>query len=125
MQAGRRPVFLNLLQIRFSVTAITSILHRASGLLLFLLIPFFILALDMSLRSAHDYNAVLGAFDSKPARLMVFVLLWAGLHHVLAGIRFLLLDLDIAVSRTAARGTAWFVNALALLLAIIVAWRLL
>jgi succinate dehydrogenase / fumarate reductase cytochrome b subunit len=122
MQAGRRPVFLNLLQIRFPVTAITSILHRASGLLLFLLIPFFILALQMSLRSAHDFNAVLGAFDSLPARLLMFILLWAALHHFLAGIRFLLLDVDIAVTRSAARASAWLVNVLAFLLAVIVAW---
>lgn len=124
MQAGRRPVFLNLLQIRFPVTAITSILHRASGLLLFMLIPLFILALKMSLRSADDFNAVLGAFDSMPVRLLMFILLWAGLQHFLAGIRFLLLDVDIAVTRTAARGSAWFVNVLALLLAVVVVWGL-
>ena len=119
MQAGRRPVFLNLLQIRFPVTAITSILHRASGLLLFLLIPFLILALQMSLQSAQSYDALIMLFDSTMAKIILFVFIWAGVHHLFAGIRFLLLDVDIAVSRTAARTGAWLVNLLAFAVAVV------
>lgn len=122
MQSGRRPVFLNLLQIRFPVTAITSILHRASGLFLFLLIPFFILALEMSLRSADDFNTLLAAFDGWTMYLTLFVVLWSGLHHLLAGIRYLLLDIDVGISRSSARMSAWLVNLLAFLLSIILLW---
>lgn len=119
MQAGRRPVFLNLLQIRFPVTAITSILHRASGLFLFLLIPFMILGLQMSLRSADDFNALLQLLSSPLAKAMLFVMIWAGIHHLLAGLRFLLLDVDIGVSRRKARSSAWIVNILAFVLAVV------
>jgi succinate dehydrogenase / fumarate reductase cytochrome b subunit len=120
MQAGRRPVFLNLLQIRFPVTAITSILHRASGLLLFLLIPFLILALQMSLRSTDDFNSLLAMLNAPVVKLLLFIILWAGLHHLLAGVRFLLLDIDVGVSKARARSTAWLVNILALLLALLI-----
>ena len=120
MQAGRRPVFLNLLQIRMPVTAITSILHRASGLLLFLLIPFLILGLQMSLRSADDFNTLLMALDNPMLKVVMFVVIWAGIHHLLAGVRFLLLDIDVGVSRSRARTTAWLVNILAFLLTVIV-----
>ena len=122
MQSGRRPVFLNLLQIRFPVTAITSILHRASGLFLFLLMPFFILALEMSLRSADDFNTLLAAFDGWAMQFISFAALWLGLHHLLAGTRYLLLDVDIGISRSLARMSAWLVNLLAFLLSILLLW---
>lgn len=120
MQAGRRPVFLNLMQIRFPVTAVTSILHRASGLLLFLLIPFLILALQMSLRSADDFNSLLAMLNAPVMQLLLFIILWAGLHHLLAGVRFLLLDIDMGVNKGTARRTAWLVNILAVLLALLI-----
>ncbi|WP_126457303.1 succinate dehydrogenase, cytochrome b556 subunit [Sulfuriflexus mobilis] len=110
------PVFLNLLQIHLPVTAILSILHRLSGAILFLILPGLIYVLQESLHSAERFNQLLALLvTSLPARLLAFVLLWAIFHHLFAGLRFLLLDLEWGIQRRQARLTAWLVNALALL----------
>lgn len=115
----RRPVFLDITRIRMPVNAQVSILHRASGVLLFLAIPVVIYFFDLSLRSAQDFSAVLGLLYSVPGKLCVLVVLWALLHHLFAGIRYLLLDVHIGMTRDASRIGAWLVlgaEALALLL---------
>jgi len=113
------PVFLNLLQIRFPIAAIMSILHRFSGVLLFLSIPVAIYSLQLSLSSEAGFLAVQGWLTSFFVQAFLIIMLWALLHHLFAGIRFLLLDIDIGISRTAARRSAWWVNVSALLLAVL------
>ena len=104
-----RPRFLHLLQIRQPITAIVSITHRISGVLLFLALPIAVALLHLSLRSEGDFLQVQAWLAAWPVRLVGVLLLWAILHHFLAGIRFLLLDLDIGLSLKAARASAWVV----------------
>lgn len=59
----QRPVNLALLTIRFPATAVASILHRASGVLVFLLIPFLLWALDRSLASPEGFNRLVANLD--------------------------------------------------------------
>jgi succinate dehydrogenase / fumarate reductase cytochrome b subunit len=110
------PVFLNLLRIRFPVGAITSIAHRLSGLLLFLSFPVLVYWLDLSLRDPAGYADALEWLQGGWVRLVSVVVVWSLMHHLLAGLRFLLIDLGIGVERLAARRSAWAVNWLALLL---------
>jgi len=115
----KRPVFLDITRIRMPVAALVSIAHRLSGVLLFLTIPVVIYFFDRSLRSAQDFAAVMSMLNSVPGKLSVLVVLWALLHHLCAGIRYLLLDLRIGLTRDAARLGAWIVfgaEALALLI---------
>lgn len=121
MRRQNMPVFLNLLQIRFPVTAIVSILHRLSGVLLFIIIPIAIYALQLSLSSPTGFETVMGWLDSILFRLFFLVCLWALVHHFFAGIRFLLLDIDIGISRPASRRSAWLVNILSLVIAALLA----
>lgn len=107
------------------VTAVVSIAHRLTGLLLFLLIPVAIYLLDLSLRSAAGYQQVLTWFDSALVRSILILTVWFMAHHFFAGIRYLLLDIDIGIEAAASRKTAWlaticgvivmFLSALALL----------
>jgi succinate dehydrogenase / fumarate reductase cytochrome b subunit len=122
MNRSGAPVFLNLLQIRLPVTAIVSILHRLSGALLFLALPLFIYALQESLRSQESFAALIGQIDSFPVRTILAILLWSLFHHLLAGLRFLLLDVDMGIQRQQARNSAWLVNILAVIAAISLAW---
>lgn len=115
-----RPVFLNLLRIRQSVTAIASILHRLSGLLLVVSIPILIYFFDVSLRDARGFAMVEAAFDSIAGRLLLVIMCWSLTHHMLAGIRFLLIDLDVGVEIATARRSAAAVIALGLILALAV-----
>ncbi len=110
------PVFLNLLRIRFPVGAVTSIAHRISGLLLFLSFPVLVYWLDLSLRNPAGYADARAWLDCIWVRLASVVIVWSLVHHLFAGLRFLLIDLGLGVERTAARRSAWAVNGLALLL---------
>jgi succinate dehydrogenase / fumarate reductase cytochrome b subunit len=110
------PVFLNLLRIRFPVGAVTSIAHRLSGLLLFLLFPVLVYWLDLSLRDPAGYAEAREWLQCGWVRLVSVVIVWSLIHHLFAGLRFLLIDLGIGVERTAAHRSAWAVNGLALLL---------
>jgi succinate dehydrogenase / fumarate reductase cytochrome b subunit len=105
----RRPVFFNLLQIDMPVTAVVSFAHRVSGVILALCVPLLLYLLQSSLRSPEDYARVAGLFANPLARAATAILLWAFAHHLLAGIRHLLFDIDIGVGRHAGRISAWTV----------------
>jgi succinate dehydrogenase / fumarate reductase cytochrome b subunit len=101
VQPAQRPVFLNLLSIRFPVGAVASIGHRISGVLLVLVLPFAVLALERSLRG-EPFLALEGW-----VRLPAALLAWACAHHLFAGIRHLLTDVGIGASLPAARASAY------------------
>lgn len=87
--------------------AIVSILHRASGVLMFLIgIPFTLYLLQQSITSEvsfEQYSAVVG---SPFAKLVLLALIWAFCHHLCAGIRFLILDLHIWTDKPKAIASA-------------------
>ncbi|MFC1747281.1 succinate dehydrogenase, cytochrome b556 subunit [Pseudomonadota bacterium] len=105
-----RPVYLNLLRIRQPITAITSIGHRISGVLLFLSIPCLIWMLERSLSGPEGYQQVMAFYDSGFAKLIVLLVAWSFVHHLFAGIRFLLLDIEWGVEIETARKTAMVAN---------------
>lgn len=104
--AARRPVSLNLLKIRLPLPGIVSIMHRASGAFLFLLLPLLLYVLQLSLTSADGFAEVLSWFRSPLAKLGLLVVVWAYLHHFCMGLRYLALDLDIGVHLAQARFSA-------------------
>lgn len=101
-----RPKNLDLLQFRFPVTSILSILHRISGVYLVLCLPGLLYLLDVSLRGPHGFSYAQNWFDSAWGRMVASFGLWALLHHFLAGIRFLLIEFDIGVDVRSARKSA-------------------
>jgi len=109
---NKRPKNLNLLKIRMPVTAVVSILHRVSGIVLFLSIPYILWLLSNSLNSVEGFNYALSIVRSDFGKFISIVLLWAITHHFFAGVRFLLLDMDIAISRYVALKAAWLVQIL-------------
>lgn len=122
---ARRPVFFNLLQIQMPVGALTSITHRVTGILLALGIPFSIYILDQSLRSPESFTWLIGLFDKWTFKAPAIVLIWALAHHLLAGIRHLLSDIDVGSLLPAARRSAWIVNVGGLVVALLAAGALL
>lgn len=113
-----RPVFFNLMQIRMPVGAITSIMHRITGIILALGVPFSIHMLDTSLRDAQGYAVIVRLFDEPGFKMLALLFIWALTHHLLAGLRHLLSDIDCGSHLPAARMSAWIVNCTALLIAI-------
>ncbi len=121
LEKQQKPKFLNLLQIAMPVTAIVSILHRLSGLLLVILLPILIYAFYISTQSKAEFSGLLRYFDSVALRVFLVVLIWIFAHHVLAGIRYLLIDIDLGLSLPAAKMTAWIANIAAVVVTVILA----
>ena len=120
-----RPVYLDLVAIRQPLPAIVSILHRISGALLFLVgIPALLWSVQLTLASPEAFGAWKSAMAHPLAKLVALALAWAYLHHLLAGVRHLMLDLHIGLDLPAARRSSALVLVAALLLTALVAVRL-
>ncbi len=105
----KRPKNLNLLTIKFPVTAIGSILHRISGLFLFILLPFLLYCLQSSLDSYIAFDG----FVLKVQQVWVKALIWflssAFIYHLFAGVKHLFMDLNIGVSLKTSKIVSWVV----------------
>jgi succinate dehydrogenase / fumarate reductase cytochrome b subunit len=115
--AKPRPVYLNLVAIRLPFPGFVSFLHRFSGAVMFAIgIPALLWAMDESLASADRFAQFKAVMAHPLAKLVTLGLVWAYLHHLLAGIRHLALDLHIGADLKVARqsSTVVFVVALAL-----------
>ncbi len=119
---------INIAQIiryRLPIAGKLSILHRASGILLFILIPLFILpTFEMSLISESGYFHIAECFKRIPIKLLSLIFVWAYLHHLFAGIRYLFLDLHIGVSKDFSCKSARLVFFISLFLTILLGFRL-
>ncbi len=119
--AQRRPKHLDLLRIHFPVPAVVSILHRVSGAGMIVMLPVALWLLDLSLGDRSDFDLVAGALGHPLSRLVALGLFWAFVHHLLAGIRFLLIDIGWGAELAQARASAWAVAGLAAALTVLAA----
>ncbi|EKN46536.1 MULTISPECIES: succinate dehydrogenase, cytochrome b556 subunit [Pseudomonas] len=92
---SQRPVNLDLRTIKLPVTAYTSILHRISGVILFVGIAIMLYAMDKSLASEEGFGEVKACLTSPLAKLVIWGLLSALLYHLVAGIRHLIMDTGV------------------------------
>ena len=120
IESRPRPKYLNLIQIRLPVPGLVSILHRVSGAVLFLLLPFLLVLFELSLESAQTFARFKAVFSHWAIKLIVIGVVWAYLHHLCAGIRHLALDLDYGTELAAARASSWAVLALSVALTLAV-----
>lgn len=109
MQTTSRPVFLNLLQIRLPLTGWVSIIHRVTGVVLFLALPVPLYLLQLSLSGEEGFQRVSAWLGQWPLKVLLLLLMWWFLHHLFAGIRVLLLDLEVGIDLAAARRSARWV----------------
>jgi succinate dehydrogenase / fumarate reductase cytochrome b subunit len=123
--ANARPVYLNLLAIRQPLPAIVSILHRVSGALLFLLgIPILLRIFGTARSSAAAFEDVRAWFASPFGEIVMLLVLWAYLHHLCAGIRYLLIDLHVGDDLAPARRSSAIVLVVSLALTVVIGARL-
>ncbi|MEY2662935.1 MAG: hypothetical protein RIQ35_1252 [Pseudomonadota bacterium] len=106
-----KPVYRNiglaqLIKYRLPWAGKVSILHRISGAALFLLLPFILYLFDQSLASELSFMQFQAFTDHFLVKLICLGLIWSFLHHFCAGIRYLLLDLEIGVEKIAAQKSA-------------------
>jgi len=99
IETKQRPIHLDLRRIRMPINAITSIGHRISGVLIFLLMPVGIFLLDLSLMSPEGFATVAGVFSSVLGKAILLLLMWALIHHLLAGLRCIGIDIDLGIDK--------------------------
>jgi succinate dehydrogenase / fumarate reductase cytochrome b subunit len=125
-----RPQYRNIdvpqiLSYRLPPAGIVSILHRVSGALLFLVgIPFSLYLLQQSLTSEISFESYRAIVGSVPGKLVLLALIWAFVHHTVAGIRYLLLDRHVGIQKDAARKSAVAVLGITVVLTAILALKL-
>ena len=119
------PVYRNLLRIRFPVGAVTSIAHRVSGVLMFASLPLLIYLLDISLQDAAGFDLAVDYLQTGWLRAGSVIVAWSLFHHLLSGIRFLLIDVGHGLSLPHARRSAWLVNIAALVMTLAWLWWML
>ncbi|PHQ79381.1 MAG: succinate dehydrogenase, cytochrome b556 subunit [Coxiella sp. (in: Bacteria)] len=105
----QRPVFLDMTKMRFPVTAIASILHRITGILLFLFVPLAIYLLGASLHSPQSFADMIQWIHRPGIAFLIWLMLSATSYHLLAGIRHLLMDCGIAEQFKQAQITVYIV----------------
>ena len=125
-----RPQYRNihvsqLSQYRLPLAGIVSILHRVSGALLFLVgMPFLLYLFQQSITSEISFERYRAVVSNPFAKLVLLALIWAYLHHFCAGIRYLVMDVHLALEKEQARTSAAIVAAVSLALTFVVALKL-
>lgn len=114
----KRPVNLDLGSMKYPPMAIASILHRISGLVLFLLLPIMLYFLGLSLRSVESFDHLQTMLTGSCCKLLLWIFSSAFLYHVLAGIRHLLMDMGVGEQLGSGRQSAKIVIVFAAILTI-------
>jgi len=135
--ARKRPEFRNINALsdlpnyRLPAAGWVSILHRVSGALMFLLMPFIIWMFDSSITSEISYakfaaafNVGLGFIPGWFMKLVALAIIWAYLHHSIAGIRHLYMDTFHAVTKEFGKSSAVVTLVLSLGLTVVLAAKL-
>jgi len=127
--ARRRPQYRNIhvsqiLTYRLPAAGVVSILHRISGAALFLCLPLLLWLFDLSLISELSFGRLREFAGHWLVKLVLLGLIWAFLHHLVAGIRYLVLDLHVGLEKAASRASAISVFAISLPLTLIAGLRL-
>ena len=134
---AKRPEFRNIHALsdlptyRLLLAGWVSILHRISGAILFLLMPFIVWMFDTSLSSEFSFAKFTSAFSNGVGfvpgwffKLVALAILWAYLHHFIAGVRHLWMDINHAVSKEFGRSSAIVTLSLSLGLTVVLGAKL-
>ncbi|HJV63904.1 MAG TPA: succinate dehydrogenase, cytochrome b556 subunit [Albitalea sp.] len=122
---------IDALQYRLPLAGVVSILHRLSGMVMFFLLPFVVWLFDASLTSEISYARFTSVFIAGVGfvpgwffKLVALALIWAYLHHFIAGVRHLWMDATHAVGLEFGRQSAVFTLAASLLLTLVLGLKL-
>ena len=124
--------FTDLTTYRLPPAGIVSILHRVSGVVMFLLLPFIIWMFDTSISSEISFARFANTFSNGAGfapgwffKLVALALIWAYLHHFIAGVRHLWMDVSHkAVTKEFGKSSAIFTLAVSILLTVVLGAKL-
>jgi succinate dehydrogenase / fumarate reductase cytochrome b subunit len=115
---------LQILSYRLPAAGVVSILHRISGAALFLLLPWLLWLLELSLSSELSFVRLREVTGRWWVKLILLGVIWACLHHLVAGVRFLMLDLHLGIDKAPSHASALAVLGLSVVLTAIAGLRL-
>ena len=128
---GANMKLIDALGYKLPVAGVVSILHRASGLMMFFLLPFVIWLFDKSVSSQPSYEQFTAAFARGTwifpgwfLKLVCLALIWAFLHHLIAGVRHLWMDATHSVTKQQGRSTAIATMASSIVLTLVLMGKL-
>lgn len=98
----KRPVNLDISSIHLPLAAYTSILHRISGVIIFVGVAILLWIFDLSLSSEESFNSIREIMGSPLVKFIVWGILAALAYHLVAGVKHLLMDMGIGESKAAA-----------------------
>ncbi|MFC7514104.1 succinate dehydrogenase, cytochrome b556 subunit [Herbaspirillum sp. GCM10030257] len=116
--------FADIAHYKLPLAAYLSILHRISGALMVVLLPFTLYLLDQSLTSEISFEYLKGFTSGWFVKLVILGLVWAYLHHFFAGFRHLLMDFHMGVDKESGRKTSIAVFVVSLVPTALVALKL-
>ncbi|MEP4548085.1 MAG: succinate dehydrogenase, cytochrome b556 subunit [Saccharospirillum sp.] len=94
-----RPKNLDLATIQMPITAIASILHRITGVMLFVAVGFLVWALSLSLESRQGFDQTVAVMTHPLAKLITWGILSLVIYHLFAGIKHLIMDAGFAETK--------------------------
>ena len=131
VRPGENMRLIEALQYRLPIAALVSILHRASGMLMFFLLPFIVWMFDASVTSEISYDSFTSAFVAGigfvpgfVVKLVVLALIWAYLHHAVAGVRHLWMDATHSVTKAQGHSSAVATFVISIVLTIVLGAKL-
>lgn len=116
---NQRPVNLELSKFKFPLAAIVSILHRISGVFTFAGVAVLLWLLDASLASEESFVALQQTLTQPLWQVIIWLVLAALAYHLVAGVRHLLMDIDIGESLKGGRIGAQLVIVVAIILMVL------
>ena len=124
-----RPQFRNihvtqLMNYRLPPAGIVSILHRISGAVMFLLLPFVLYLLQLSISSEMTFARFAGILEHPLAKLVLLGLIWSYLQHFCAGVRHLFMDMHMGIEKDSSRQSAVSVIVVTLVLTVLCGLKL-
>jgi succinate dehydrogenase / fumarate reductase cytochrome b subunit len=120
----QRPKYYDLNLAHLPAPGLVSIFHRISGAVLFLpVIPVLLYLLQSTLGSEAGWLRWKAFFADPAVKVVALAFAWLYVHHFLAGIRYLLLDMHVGVAKAPARASAKLVFAAGALVTLAIAWR--
>jgi len=124
-------MFSDLPSYRLPAAGIVSILHRVSGAILFLLLPFIVWLFDKSVSSeisfgefTSAFSAGIGPIPGVIVKLATLVIIWSYLHHFCAGVRHLYMDATHSVTKEFGKSSAVATLVISLALTVILGAKL-
>jgi succinate dehydrogenase / fumarate reductase, cytochrome b subunit len=120
-----RPKYYDLNLLNLPPPGLVSIFHRITGAAMFLaLIPLALFILQATLGGEAGYRWWQGIWANSLVKLIAVGFVWAYVHHFIAGIRYLLLDVHMGIAKEAARASARVVLVAGVIVTALIAWRI-